>query len=155
MKSFIDQVYLRTYTLLFSRLDSTKFKFLWHYSYWDGPRNGICEYDGKKCWFECVEEWHDNHSYPPDDDDFEQPWWRRFLLVHLTDEQYFLTFSRHQRFQILVGNHSTYDSAGRRSSYGSDVWSTKKSMDEFYAVRRKEQEFVPADEHRVLGWIER
>lgn len=80
-----------------------KWKKLWHQGYWDGALSGVCEVNGEKCWFELLEEWSDNNSYSPEDspeyEDFEPPWFRRFLVFKLSEEQYSELLRRHQKFE--------------------------------------------------------
>jgi hypothetical protein len=33
------------------QLDEREVQFLWSVEWWDGPLNGLAEYQGKKCWF--------------------------------------------------------------------------------------------------------
>src|SRR5580698_1129869 len=85
-------------------------KKLWHHGYWDGALSGVCEVDGKKCWFEKIEEWLDNNDYPEDDD--EPLWYRRFLIVQLTTEQFQEIEKCHNKFRRMVGTHTDYNDEG-------------------------------------------
>ena len=33
------------------RLDETQIRLVWHFDWWDGPLNGLAEYDDQKAWF--------------------------------------------------------------------------------------------------------
>lgn len=137
MKDYIEK-YSKSY-LSFPQLFN--FKKLWHISYWDGPINGVCEVDGNKCWFEVIEMWIDNNSYPEDDDDFEQPWSRRFLITKLTDVQ----------FEYQKNNHEKWE----KMKVAPDT------LAQYYAYCKTEEyknnyiSPVPLTEDCILGWYER
>ena len=31
-------------------------RLLWHSDFWDGPKSGMLEFDGKRCWFQIIAE---------------------------------------------------------------------------------------------------
>lgn len=128
---------------------------LWHSNYWDGPLSGMCLIEGQKYWFECVEEWLDNNSYPEDDDDFETPWYRRFLIWKLTDEQQATIEARHAKFQRMVGTHCDYDENGHRGNFHYNDTITPETFKQFYEESKLESRMdITPTEDRILGWYE-
>lgn len=81
------------------RLDRSEVRLLWHSGFWDGPINGLCLFQGRKCWFEMCE---DGASY------------RRFLVLELTAEELADEERWHALFREHVGTHTDYgtDEAG-------------------------------------------
>lgn len=135
-------------------------KILWHNSYWDGPLNGVCEVNGTKCYFQSLEFWHDNNTYPPEDspeyEDFIQPWDRRFLVFRLTDEQFRYLEDRHKKFQTMVGMHTTYDENGKRPSFHYNETITPETVKQYYldVKNEKRMEINPISDEVILGWYE-
>lgn len=131
-------------------------KKLYHLGYWDGPLSGMCLVNGEKYFFECIEEWTDNNSYPEDDDDFEAPWYRRFLLWKLTDEQQAHLDQRHAKFQRMVGTHTDYDESGKRGNFVYNEQITAETVAQFYRESKDEPwiSMDPASDDMILGWYE-
>ncbi len=131
-------------------------KKLCHFGYWDGPLSGLCLIDGQKYWYECIEEWLDNNSYPEDDDDFESPWYRRFLIWKLTDEQLAAIETRHAKFQRMVGMHTDYNEEGKRPNFHYNETITPETVAQFYAESKNETpiNLDPISDEMILGWYE-
>lgn len=137
-----------------------KIKLLYHLGYWDGPLSGICEIDGEKLYFKCVEEWIDNNRYPTEAEDpeneFEPPWWRRFLIVRLTEQQLERIESRHKKFQRMVGLHTDYREDGTRSNYHYNETINVETTAAFYTESKAEAlieapiSMEPASDEHVL-----
>lgn len=138
----------------FPQLDTLK--KLWHHSYWDGALSGVCEVNGDKCWFECIEEWLDNHSFPEDDDNFEPPWYRRFLVHKLTNEQFLAVKARNDKFRQMVGNHTNYDESGKRSSFQYNDTITPETVNRFYEESKSDvfPDISPVSDKDIVGWYE-
>lgn len=79
-------------------------RMLWHHAYWDGPISGACVFDDERLWFSCYDENHGD----------EKKWYRKFVLLRLSDEQWKEIDLRHARFQDYVGTHTDYDENGKR-----------------------------------------
>lgn len=128
---------------------------LCHFGYWDGPLSGLCLIDGQRYWYECIEEWLDNNNYPEDDDDFQAPWYRRFLIWKLTDEQQKYIDERHAKFQRMVGMHTDYDENGQRGYFHYNDTVTPETFKQFYEESKLEKplDITPTDE-QILGWYE-
>lgn len=95
------------------------------------PEKGLVEYEGRVYWFQMC------HDY----DSYDQPYYRRFLVVKLTDEQLAEEQYWHDLFLEKIG---TYDTGGLKP---------KQSWSEYYVPYRKR---VPPDlsNNEVLGWWE-
>lgn len=136
----------------------TNIKKLWHHGYWDGPRNGVCEVNGQKCWFELITEWHDKYD-DYDDDDFDAPWYRRFLVHRLTKEQYEALHVRHLKFQRMVGHHTDYDEDGHRMErFPSGCTANQETTDLYFKEAKESKEVFPSiepvSEEDIIGWYE-
>jgi hypothetical protein len=132
---------------------------LWHSGYWDGPISGMCLIDGQKCWFDLIEEWSDNNHYPSETDgvdaDWEQPWYRRYLVWKLTDEQQAEIERRHAKFQRMVGTHCDYDDSGSRGHFHYNDTVTPETFKQYYEESKLEQpmDLTPNDD-QIIGWYE-
>lgn len=147
---------IKKYEGSYEQLPKLQVKKLWHHGFWDGPTSGICEVDSQKCWFELIEEWHDKYS-DYDDDDFDAPWYRRYLVHRLTDEQFQAIKERHDKFCRMVGYHTNYDDNGRRCDRFPDGHSiTPESQAQYYAESKGEAfpDITPASEEYIIGWYE-
>jgi hypothetical protein len=141
----------------FPKLDAMK--KLWHAGYWDGPLSGMCSVDGQKCWFQCIEEWDEHNDYPEDEDEFEQPWYRRFLIYRLTEEQLLPTEAGHDKFCRMVGTHCNYDEDGvtrGRFHYNDTV--TPDTFEQYYKEAKENKEpqtdMTPVSDEHIIGWYE-
>lgn len=134
-------------------------KKLWHHSYWDGALNGVCEVNGEMCWFECIEEYWDNHSAPDETDqasDWEPPWYRRFLVHKLTEEQFLAVKARNDKFCQMVGTHSNYDENGKRSAFHYNENITPETVSRFFSESKSDvfPDIYPMSETDIVGWYE-
>src|SRR5690349_1786673 len=68
-------------------------RILHHHDYWDGPRNGVCFVEGgNEHWFDILVHWDDENTWPRDEHGdrdycFELPWFKRFLVWKISDEE--------------------------------------------------------------------
>lgn len=148
--------YLKKYEELYKKFPKISIKKLWHHGYWDGPTSGICEYNQQKCWFELIDEFHDKYS-DFDDDDFRSPYYRRYLVHRLTEEQFKVIAERHEKFCRMVGYHTNYDEDGHRMDRfppGHNI--TQESQDQYYKEAKQEDfpDISPVSEDHILGWYE-
>jgi hypothetical protein len=116
-------------------IDSKRVQILWHIDYWDGPLSGIASYMGKNYWFEVID---------PD----AEP--RAAILRSLTDAELAAEQQRHTLFVQNVGNHTDYDSAGKRSVGALRPSST---WDRYYKSAMATAERPRYDENPVVGWF--
>lgn len=137
-----------------------KMKKLWHAGYWDGPLSGVCEIDGQKCWYEAVAEWIDDNSYPSEDDpayeEFEPPWYRRYLIHKLTDAQFKEIEAWHDKFRRMVGTHCDYDDQGIRSNFHYNETITPETFKQYYEESKTQKviDVGPVSDDQILGWYE-
>jgi hypothetical protein len=74
-------------------------RLLWHSDFWDGPRSGMLELNGARCWFQVIAE---------NEDQDLRGWYRRFAVVRLTPEQLAKECRWHELFRERVGWHTDY-----------------------------------------------
>lgn len=137
----------------------TKMRKLWHLNYWDGPLSGMCLIDGQKYWFDCIEQYHDNNPQMTDEEFYagnEYPWYRKFLIWKLTDDQQAVIEARHAKFQRMVGTHTDYDENGQRSNFHYNDTVTPETLKQFYEESKLEKPFSiePFSDAYILGWYE-
>jgi hypothetical protein len=116
-------------------IDRKRVQILWHVDYWDGPLSGIASYMGKDYWFQVID---------PD----AEP--RAAILRSLTNAELAAEQQRHRLFVQNVGNHTDYDSAGKRSVgalHASGTW------DRYYESAVTTDERRRYDENPVIGWF--
>lgn len=105
-------------------------KLLYHSNYWDGPLSGVCEYQGKRYWFDCL-----NEDETTVDEDGEPCFARRrYGIYELTEEEWEEQDVWHRLFETYVGTHTNYNEQGERTigalsnhPYSKDYyWLSKK-----------------------------
>lgn len=131
---------------------------LLHHGYYDGPLSGMCEVDGQKCYFEFLDQWSYSNKWPEDDeDDFEPPWYRRFLIYRLSDEQLAAVEKRHEKFRRMVGKHSSYINGKREGWFEYTDTITLETVKQYYEEAKHEAplNLDPVSPDCVLGWYER
>jgi hypothetical protein len=115
---------------------------LWHSDYWDGPRSGMLEFSGERCWFQVIAE---------NEDEDLRGWYRRFVVVRLTPEQLAEECRWHDLFREHVGWHNDYikDVPGRYEGL--------RPQEQWQAFYEPYKQRVPLDlsGDQVLAWFER
>jgi len=115
------------------RLESNgETRVLYHMNFWDGPISGVCLYNGKKCYFDTInevheerlmdeEEWIDycvemvKHGYDINPDDRnEYNWYRIYAIFETPDEVMEILDENHNLFKKHVGTHCNYNWDGLR-----------------------------------------
>lgn len=140
-----------------------KIQMLWHSGYWDGPTSGVCEVDNQKCWFAVVKEFDD---FPPEyfEDGsfcFDAPWFRRFIIVKLTDEQWNVISQDHQYVIDSIGGFFiSYDKDNRRVLWGANPNSkaTEESRKLYWDSIGNGTRKYPDIQYsvdQIIGWYER
>lgn len=71
------------------------FEMMWSVGHYDGPRTGVCRYQGKEHWFECVHE-------------SQRSLKRTYVVVTMTPEGLAVEQQRQALFQEHVGKHCSY-----------------------------------------------
>jgi hypothetical protein len=114
-------------------------RLLWDSDYWDGPLSGLLLLDGRKYWYQMVEEGSEPYT----------EFYRRFAIVELTGEQLAEEEKWHRLFQEKVGRHTDYDAAGKRN-LGSVL--PQRTWNEFYDAFKQWQQ-PNYLENRIVGWF--
>jgi hypothetical protein len=82
------------------KLSRNDVQLLWYSDFWDGPINGLCLCDNRKCWFEMLDaEEHDLPAAPG----------RRFLVHDLSEQQLAEEERWHELFREKVGTHCDFE----------------------------------------------
>ena len=123
------------------QIDWHAVKLLWPSDYWDGPKSGMLMYQGKRYWFQVFEESND-----ADLSDF----FRRFVILELTEEQLNEEEYWHKLFREKVGAHTDFDESGKRAI---GALKPKEMWHEFYDAYQKRQE-PDYSNNTVIGWSE-
>ena len=123
------------------KLDRSELSLLWYSDFWDGPKSGLLLLQGGKYWFQMFEE-----SQDPDLADF----YRRFLVVELTEEQLSEEEQWHALFQEKVGRHTDYG-LNRREELAK--LRPRHIQEEFYSLYR-ERKPLDINSNPVVGWFE-
>lgn len=120
---------------------------LWHCDFWDGPQSGLLNWRGERYWFQVQEEYA-----PPEGDEAAYPWYRRFLVIRLTEQQLRDKDEWHELFRRCVGTHTDYRPNGD-GMRGVGVVRPREQWAEFYDAY---QQRTPPDLSRneVVGWFE-
>jgi len=123
--------------------EGTNVKLLWHIGYWDGPLDGVCEYEGRRHAFRVLE---DTRNYR----------WRIAIVTELSPDQLAALEEQHARFQQYVGTHTdyNYDAEGKRS-VNHDGLKPESEWKKFYnqpAPAVKSQPSQPPS-NRTVAWF--
>lgn len=112
---------------------------LWHSDFWDGPITGLLLWCGERLWFQMIDESGEN----------EAAWYRRFLLVRLSEQQLHDEEWWHELFRQHVGTHTDYN----RADGDPGTVHPQSQHAKFYAPYSKR---VPLDlsQNEVIGWFE-
>lgn len=90
------------------RVPKSSVRMLWHHDYWDGPISGACLFNNDRLWYTCY------------DEGYGEDWYRKFVLLRLSDEKWKEIDFSHGMFQDYVGTHTDYDENGKRT-IGADL----------------------------------
>jgi hypothetical protein len=109
-----------------------KVRLLWHNDYWDLPLNGVCEYDGRKYWFQQCDGG------------------RRYIVQQLSAEELTDELDVHELFRTHVGHHTDYNEEGKRTLGCHE----DTNSDLFYDAYEKRP---PRDyrNNKIIGWFQR
>ena len=75
-----------------------------HFGYWDGPLNGLCNYDGTVHYYDCIQN-HNRHG--------NRSRYDTFIVYKLSIREKIKFLYRLKKFQLMVGYHTVYQN-GRR-----------------------------------------
>ena len=119
-------------------VDKAEVRMLWHSDFWDVPLNGLATYQGRKYWFQTLEDLRRN--------DLAE---MIYLLVELSDEQITEEEYWHELFREQVGTHTDYDEQGHRKTGSLMPESAQKK----YFDARKSRKGHDFANNRVIGWF--
>ncbi|MCU0240192.1 MAG: hypothetical protein MUC29_12185, partial [Pyrinomonadaceae bacterium] len=85
------------------KIEKNEIRLLWADDWFDGVINGVLLYQNKKCRFEMIEE---------NNDDNTQNFYRRYLIIELTERQLQEEEYWHKLFVENVGSHFDFDENG-------------------------------------------
>jgi len=107
----------------------TEIVMLWHQGFYDGPLNGVAEYQGRKVWFQLV--------------DYEEDHWF-YDIYELSDDDIKVLIERHELFQTLVGFHTDH-LPGVYAEYQNN-----ETTHDFYVISDKWEQSVPYTDNKKL-----
>lgn len=123
--------------LALPQIEKAAVRWQWPCDFWDGPITGVVLYEGVKYWAQqCAEHVE------------AEPWYRRYLIIELSEEQLQDEEYWHRLFEEKVGTHTcSHLAAEARKVKREDHWR------EFYEPY---QQRTPPDfsQNRVVGWFE-
>lgn len=117
----------------------TDVRLLWHFDFYDGPISGMLLFNGRRCWFQMVAENEEPNG-----------WYRRFLIVALSEEQIATEERWHELFREHVGHHTDYDAEGHRNS---GTTRPREEWDHFYRPYGQ-REPLDLSRNDVLAYLE-
>lgn len=133
--------------------------YLWRMNYWDGPISGVGTYKDKTVWFEqCAEyEWTAEDKLKSRlDEEWDPPWYRRYVVLDLTMLQILRLRFDHMLFRMLVGHHTDYKNNSGTKPRGTKPRGTKPQWmwKFFYKYRSVFKHELNILDNKVLGWFE-
>ena len=112
-------------------------RVLYHLNYWDGPISGVCLLNGKRHYFDTVDEIHEEWTMTDDqwrqyckensdlgietdpEERIQTDWYRVYGIFETPDEVMEIIEENHQLFTKYVGTHCDYDYGGKRPLHHS------------------------------------
>ncbi len=91
-----DAEYTIPLSFMHDKDDTPPITMLWYSNYYDGPLDGLAEFEGERVWFHCVE---------MEDNPFQM---RRFSLYKMSADDLAYEDKWHKLFNELVGYHCDY-----------------------------------------------
>lgn len=134
-----------------AQIDEHQLRIMWHCSWYDGPLSGVIAYKNKPYWFEIVIQDDEFRTYTDEDGVEWREWYRRYLLLELSEEQYQEELYWNSLLREKVGAYWDYDEDGNRKRDGS--FKPREMHSEFYdaAKHRKPRDFT---NNTIAGWFE-
>ena|ERR1051325_2045953 len=119
------------------KISRNQVRLLWHCDFWDGPINGLCEFNSRKYWFTLLDDGE------PDALDALP---RKFALVELSPEQLADEERWHKLFREKVGTHCDLEEPHPEVK-------PKESHREFYEAHEKRAK-PDYSSNAIVGWFE-
>jgi hypothetical protein len=128
-------------------------KILFYYNYWDGPLNGICEYENKMYWYDTV----DDISVGDEDSD-DWTWYRLYNVKEIEPWQLSYELYWHSIFCTNVATHTEFDKklvndrflikkTFRLFKHKRDKWINPF----YYNKREKEYKKIDYSKNQIIG----
>lgn len=135
-----------------AQIDERQLLIMWHCSWYDGPLSGVIAYKDKPHWFDILIQDDDLRSYADENGVTWLAWYRRYLILELSEEQYQEELYWNNLFREKVGTYWDYDEAGSRKKDGS--FKPREMHFDFYnaAKNRRPRDFT---NNVIIGWFER
>jgi hypothetical protein len=127
-------------------------KLLWHCNYWDGPINGIAEYQNHKYWFQQCDDFLNYPEMVAQFEDFDETldWFRRYTVHELTPEELTEEVYCHDSFRNYVGTHTDYNENEDRKGVVHDKVNHSKFFD-----KSKDRKPLDYTQNKIMGWFEK
>lgn len=142
----------KDYRSKLAQIDEHQLRIMWHCGWYDGPLTGVIAYKNKPHWFQILDQDNEEFRTYTDEQGVEWlDWYRRYLLLELSEGQYQEELYWHNLFRGKVGTYWDYDEEGNRKRGGS--FKPREMHSEYYdAVKNKK----PRDftKNIVVGWFE-
>lgn len=112
--------------------------------WWDYFLSGVVTYNGKRYYAYCGDENYDRRK----------KWWRRYVLVDLTEEAWADEDERHAFFVEKVGSHFEFVDHQGRQVRNHEGLKNNKTWQEFYDRYPPHAERLDYTQFPVVGWFE-
>src|SRR5689334_10383605 len=76
------------FVLSLPQLDTDDIRILWHCDFYDGPRDGVINYQERPYWFAIQEDAEVFRSTVDGDGQRWSEWYTRFVVIAITDNQF-------------------------------------------------------------------
>lgn len=132
----------------YPQIDFEDIKYLFHNDYYDGAALcGLAILNDQKVWFLSFDQYKwTEEDMSRTDEEWEPPWYRRYVVLQLQPEEVAQLETTHSLFQKYVGTHTDYPREGKVKSRGE--------MDLFYKRDKSKELQVDFDNAKILGWYE-
>jgi hypothetical protein len=117
---------------------ASEVEYLWSEDWYDGPLSGMCAYEGRKLWFQCVNEVDDSDGVSR----------RHFTLHALPAEQLEDVLKWHKLFREKVGTH--FD----KCENGCGVTQPEGLWNEFYGPYRARELKYSYWDNPAIAWTD-
>jgi len=129
--------------------EASNVKLLWHNGFWDGPLDGVCEYEGRRHAFSIVVSSMNARD-------------RIYVVTELASEQLAALEEQHARFQQYVGTHTDYHyAAAGQCSRNIGALKPQSEWSKFYnqpgPAVKKNKTTSPSQppSNRIVAWFRR
>lgn len=113
-------------------------RLLWHDSFWDHPRDGVCEWQNKKYHFDFIA---DNENRV------------RYTLRRMSEEEWTARQQKHEQFRQHVGHHTdyVYDAHGIASRQIGNC----KQESQHHLYYNAPGVKIPISDEKIVAWFDK